>query len=92
MSVMVKSMGEDKDESIPCCPTAGSLTTEQKTIHASSQTDRWCCLEGEGAEDMLYDPATVTTLSGLEGDLEMFQVVYDVDIQQLIDTHWSGCC
>lgn len=50
MSVMVKSMGEDKDESIPCCPTAGSLTTEQKTIHASSQTDRWCCLEGEGAE------------------------------------------
>lgn len=41
---------------------------------------------------MLYDTATVTTLPGLEGDLEMFQVVYYVDIQQLIDTHWSGCC
>lgn len=41
---------------------------------------------------MLYDTATVTTSPGLEGDLEMFQVVYYVDIQQLIDIHWSGCC
>lgn len=87
MSVMVKSIGEYEDESIPCCQTAGSLTTEQKTIHGSSQTDGWHCLEAEGAEDMLYDTGTVTTFPGLEDGFEMLQVVYDVDIQQLTDIH-----
>lgn len=87
MSVMVKSIGEYEGESIPCCQTSGSLTTEQKTIHGSSQTDGWRCLEAEGAEDMLYDTATVTTFPGLEDASEMLQIVYDVDIQQLIDIH-----
>lgn len=36
---------------------------------------------------MLYDTATVTTFLGLEDSLEMLQVVYDVDIQELIDIH-----
>ena len=71
MSAMGKSIGEYEDESIPCCQTAGSLTTEQKTIHGSNQTDGWRCLEGEGAEDMLYYAGTVTTFPGLEDDLEM---------------------
>lgn len=92
MSVIVKSIGVYEDESIPCCSTAGSLTTKQKTIHGSSQTDGWCCLVGEGAEDMLYDTDTVTTFPGLEDGLEMLQVVYDVVIQQLIDIHLNGCC
>lgn len=71
MSVMVKSIGEDEDESIPCCPTAGSLNAKRKTIHASRQTDGWRRLEREGAKDMLYGAATVTTLPGLEDDLVM---------------------
>lgn len=50
MSVMVKSIGEYEDESIPCCQTARSLTTERQTIHGSSQTDGWRCLKGEEAE------------------------------------------
>lgn len=87
MSVMVKSIGEYEDESIPCCQTAGSLTTAQKTIHVSSQTDGWRCQEREGARYVLYDTGTVTTLPGLEDGLEMQQVVYDVDIQQTIDIH-----
>lgn len=30
-------VGEDEDESIPCCPTLGSLTSEHKRIHASGR-------------------------------------------------------
>lgn len=85
MSMIVKSIGEYEDESIPCCQTAGSLTTEQKTIHGSSQTDGLHCLEEEGAEDMLYDTGTVTTFPDLEDSFEMLQVVYDVGTQQLIN-------
>lgn len=76
MSVMVKSIGEYEDESIPCCPTAGSLTTEHKTIRGSGRSDGWRCLEGEGAEDILYDTATVTTFPGLEDGLEM--LIYNI--------------
>lgn len=47
VSLMVKSIGEYEDESIPCCQILGSLTMEEKTIHASSQTDGWLCLEWE---------------------------------------------
>lgn len=39
---------------------------------------------------MLYDTAIVTTLPGLDGDLEMFLLVYDVDTQQLMDVTWNG--
>lgn len=66
MSAMVKSIGEDEDESMPCRLTAGSLTTRWKTIHASRQTDIWCCLGRKGSADMLYDTVTVSTLPGLE--------------------------
>lgn len=66
MSAMVKSIGEDEDESMPCRPTAGSLTTRRKTIHASRQTDIWCCLGWKASADMLYDTVTVSTLPGLE--------------------------
>lgn len=75
MSVMVKSIGEYEDESIPCCQTAGSLTTEQKTIHGSGRADGWQCLQGERAEDMLYDTATVNTFPGLEDGLEKLFMV-----------------
>lgn len=34
---------------------------------------------------MLYDTGTVTTFPGLENGPEMVNVVYGVDIQQLID-------
>ncbi|KAF0033295.1 hypothetical protein F2P81_015585 [Scophthalmus maximus] len=64
MSVMVKSTGEYEDESIPCCQTAGSLGTEQKTIHGSSPTDGCRCLAGESERergDELYDTCTVDT-------------------------------
>lgn len=71
MSVMVKSIGED--ESIPCCPTTGSLNAKQETIHAPGQTDGWRRLEGERAADVLYGAATVTTLPGLEDDLLMLR-------------------
>lgn len=64
MAVMVKSIGEYEDESIPCRRPAGSLSTERKTIHGSSRSDRWCYLEG--TEDMLYDTATVTTFPALK--------------------------
>lgn len=46
-------------------------------------------MSGMGAEDMLYGTLTVTTLPGLEADLEMFRAVYDVDIQQ-IDIVWDS--
>lgn len=74
MSVMVKSTGEYEDESIPCCQTAGSLGTEQKTIHGSSPTDGCRCLAGESERergDELYDTCTVTTCPGLEDDSEV---------------------
>lgn len=41
-----------------------------------------------GLWGVLYDTAIVTTLPGLDGDLEMF-LVYDVDIQQLMDVCWN---
>lgn len=66
MSAMVKSIGEDEDESMACRPTAGSLTSRRKTIHASRQADIWCCLGRKGSADMFYDTLTVSTLPGLQ--------------------------
>lgn len=81
MRAVVKSIGGYQDESIPCCRTAGSLTTKKKTICGSSRPDGWCCLQGEGAEDMLYDTRTVTTFADLEDTFELLQVLYNVGMK-----------
>lgn len=81
MSGMVKSIGEDEDESIPVARLRPHYPpSREQVMHQTELSDGVVCGGG-----VLYDTAIVTTLPGLDGDLEMFLLVYDVDIQQLMD-------